>query len=248
MAEAESYEEWRAAAIAHDQASGVEEWVDSDESKHFDYASIRRRMERLRRLRRKKDYNRLLYALNEGIHGNIDGMGRRALYGKAMFGTKRLIMDFVDEVVKALEVIASDEAADIPYAERLDFFHRARHCYGCSAFVMSGAGSLLFFHVGAVKAMWSEDVLPSILSGSSGGAIVGSLVGTRNSDELEQLFDPENLVEEVEKRAGLRGYLNMFKPEVASVDEVNEALERLVPDLTFQEAFERSGRDRKSVV
>ena len=112
MDAAESYEEWRAAAIAHDQATGVEEWVDSDESKHFDHASIRRRLERLRRLRRKGDHNRLLFALNEGIHGNIDGMGRRALYGKAMFGTKRLIMDFVDEVVKSLEVIASDEASD----------------------------------------------------------------------------------------------------------------------------------------
>ena len=239
---ARSYEEWRAVAIAHDHASGVEEWVDSDESKHFDYVSIRRRLERLRRLRRKGDHTRLLYALNEGIHGNIDGMGRRALYGKAKFGTKRLIMDFVDEVVKALEVIASDEASDIPYADRLDFFHRARHCYGCSAFVMSGAGSLLFFHVGAVKAMWSEGVLPSIPSGSSGGAIVGSLVCTRNGDELEQLFDPENLVDEVERRGGLRGYLNTLRPEVASVKEVNEALKRLLPDLTFQEAYERSGR------
>ena len=107
---------------------------------------------------------------------------------------------------------------------------------------MSGAGSLLFFHVGAVKAMWSEDVLPGILSGSSGGAIVGSLVCTRNGDELEQLFDPENLVEEVERRSGLRGYLNTLRPEVASIDEVNDALERLLPDLTFQDAFERSGR------
>ena len=242
MDEAESYEEWRSAAIAHDKASGVEDWVESDESKHFDYASIRRRLERLRRLRRKGDHTRLLFALNEGIHGNIDGMGRRALYGKAKFGTKRLIMEFVDEVVRALEVIASDEASDIPFEDRLDFFHRARHCYGCSAFVMSGAGSLLFFHIGAVKAMWSESVLPAILSGSSGGAIVGSLVGTRNGDELGHLFDPQNLVDEVERQSGLRGYLNMFRPEVASLDEVNEALERLLPDLTFQEAFERSGR------
>ena len=242
MAEAESYEEWREAAIEHDEASGVDEWVESDESKHFDHASIRRRLERLRRLRESGDHAGLLFALNEGIHGNIDGMGRRALYGKAKFGTKRLIMEFVDEVVNVLELLASDEADDIPFDERLDFFHRARHCYGCSAFVMSGAGSMLFFHIGAVKAMWQEAVLPDILSGSSGGAIVGSLVATHADDELETLFEPGNLVHHVGSNRGLLRYLDMFRPEIASVEEVNEALERLLPDLTFQEAFECSGR------
>ena len=97
MDEASSYAEWREAAIAHDKASGVHEWVESDESKHFDYVSIRRRLERLRKLRAAGDHERLLYALNEGIHGNIDGIGRRALYGKAKFGTKRLIMEYVDD-------------------------------------------------------------------------------------------------------------------------------------------------------
>ena len=40
MDAAQSYEEWKAAAIAHDKASGVKGWVTSDESKHFDFASI----------------------------------------------------------------------------------------------------------------------------------------------------------------------------------------------------------------
>ena len=242
MDEARSYPEWREAAIAHDKASGVHEWVESDESKYFDYVSIRRRLERLRKLRAAGDHERLLYALNEGIHGNIDGIGRRALYGKAKFGTKRLITEYVDEVVSTLDLLASDAANDIPFDERLDFFRRAQHCFGCSAFVMSGAGSLLFFHIGAVKAMWLEGILPDVLSGSSGGAIVGSLVGTHESGAIEQLFEPGNLVHEIERDTGLWRYFDMFRPEVASIDEVYEAIERLLPDLTFQEAFERTGR------
>lgn len=242
MDAANSYDEWRAAAIAHDKASGVHKWVESDESKHFDYASIRRRLERLRRLRRSKDYPRLLFALNEGIHGNIDGMGSRALYGKAKFGTKRLIMEYVNEVAGALELLASDAANDIPFDERLDFFRRAQHCYGASAFMMSGAGSLLFFHIGAVKAMWLEGILPNVLSGSSGGAIVGSLVGTHSDEDLERMFEPENLVQEIVKDKGLLRHLEVIRPEVASVDEVREALHRLIPDLTFQEAYKITGR------
>jgi len=242
MAAAESYDEWRAAAIAHDKKSGVVRWKTSDESKHFDYVSIRRRLKRLRRLRAAEDNAGVLFALNEGIHGNIDGMGRRALYGKAKFGTKKLIVDYVNEVVSALEMLASDEADDIPFDERLDFFRRAQHCYGRTAFMMSGAGSLLFFHVGVVKAMWLEGILPNILSGSSGGAIVGGIVGTQSDHGLEDIFDPENLVHEIERDQGLLRHLEVFKPEVASVEDVRVVLERLLPDLTFQEALAKTGR------
>ena len=242
MAAAESYEEWQAAAIAHDKQSGVARWKSSDESKHFDYKSIRRRLRRLRRLRAAGNNAGVLFALNEGIHGNIDGMGRRVLYGKSKFGTKQLIVSYVDEVVSALEMLASDQADDIPLEERLDFFRRAQHCYGCTAFMMSGAGSLLFFHIGVTKAMWLQGVLPDILSGSSGGAIVGGLVSTQSDETLENMFEPENLVHEIERDEGLLRHLDVFKPEVASQDDVREVLVRLIPDLTFQEAYEKTGR------
>jgi len=87
MEAATCYEEWKEAAIAYDKASGLVKWKDTDVSKHFDYASIRRRLQKLRRLRRKRDCAGILFALNEGIHGNIDGMGHGRLYNKARFGT-----------------------------------------------------------------------------------------------------------------------------------------------------------------
>ena len=242
MAAAESYSEWTAAAKAHDKASGVRQWVTSDESKHFDYASIRRRLRRLRRLKKNKDYAGILFALNEGLHGNIDGMGSSALYGKAKFSTKKLIVDYVNEVADALDLLASEAAEDIPFEERLDFFRRAQHCYGCSALVMSGAGSLLYFHIGVVKALWLEGVLPDILSGSSGGAIVGSLVSTHSDKYIETMLEPENLVSEIERDQGLFERFEAFRPEVASVEDVQEALHRLIPNVTFQEAFESTGR------
>jgi len=242
MSAAGSYDEWKTAAIAHDKKSGVGRWVTSDESKHFDYTSIRRRLRRLRRLKAKQDYAGVLFALNEGLHGNIDGMGSSALYGKAKFSTKKLIVDYVDEVVDALDLLASDDAADLPVDERLDFFRRAQHCYGCSALVMSGAGSLLYFHIGVVKALWLEGVLPDILSGSSGGAIVGSVVSTHSDEFIETILEPENLVQEIESDSGLFSRFEAFKPEIAKAEDVQEALNRLIPDITFQEAFESTGR------
>jgi NTE family protein len=242
MDNATSYGEWKEAAIAHDKASGVATWKNSDESKHFDHVSIRRRLRRLRRLRSKGDIAGVLFALNEGVHGNIDGMGHARLHGKAKFGTKKLIVDYVNEVAAALKLLASSEADEIPFNQRLDFFRRAQHCNGCSALMMSGAGSLLFFHVGVVKTLWQHGLLPGVLSGSSGGAIVGSLVSTNADKDLGNIFEAANLVHEIERDQGLLRHLSALKPTVATAKDVRDVLDRLIPDLTFLEAFELTGR------
>ena len=69
MAAAETYEEWREAARAYDERSGLQRWKRKDQSPDFDYVSIRHRLDRLRSLRARHDYPGLLFTLNEGIHG-----------------------------------------------------------------------------------------------------------------------------------------------------------------------------------
>jgi NTE family protein len=93
-----------------------------------------------------------------------------------------------------------------------------------------------------LKALWSQGLLPGILSGSSGGAFVGSVLATHTDDELESIFDPEYLVHEIEEAKGLFGTLDKLRPRILEADEIREIAERLVPDMTFQESYERSGR------
>jgi len=242
MEAATTYEEWLEAANGYDNASGLVKWRESDFSKHFDYTSIRRRLEKLQKLRARGDCTGVLYALNEGVHGNIDGMGRGRLYNKAKGGTKHLIIDYVDEVVAALDLIAGKCGRAIPRADRIDFFRRAQHCYGRSALMMSGAGSLLFFHIGVVKTLWEHGLLPDILSGSSGGAVVGGIVSTHREKEIARIFEPENLVFEIKRDESIFRRLTAFAAEVADVKDVRAAIDRQIPDITFLEALERSGR------
>ena len=75
VAQAESYEEWLALAEAYDRETGADEWRRNDGSRQYDHASISKRLKRLRTLRKKGDDHGLLFALNEGIHGNMAGMG-----------------------------------------------------------------------------------------------------------------------------------------------------------------------------
>lgn len=157
-------------------------------------------------------------------------MGAERLYQKARFGTKKLIEAYVAEVVAALDKIAASRS--IPREEKRDFFRRAQHCYGRSALLLSGSGSFLFFHVGVVKALWEQGVLPNILAGSSGGSIVAAIVCTRKDADVGPFLDSKRLANPARD------------PEMKRLapDEVRDRLAELIPDLTFQEAYEISGR------
>ncbi len=242
MQAAASYEEWKQLAREHDKASGTDKWQAVDQSKHFDFASIRSRLDHLRRLRKMGDNSALLFTLNEGIHGNLGGMGSSALYGKTRFGTKDLIREYVEEVAASLEHLASPAVADIAFEQKLDFFRRASHCYGRSAFMMSGSGTLLFFHLGVVKALWEERLLPDIISGSSGGAFVGAVACASTDDELSEFFDPENMPGRRLSSGVLDAISSFVSPELVTAGEVWTMLEKFLPDYTFQEAAERTGR------
>jgi NTE family protein len=242
LAQAESYAEWRSVARDLDRKLGHERWRSIDQSSQYDYVSIRLRLDQLRSLRARHDYRGLLFTLNEGIHGNMGGMGKSSLYERALFGTKQLIVDYVEEICDALALLASPDIDEISLEEKVEFFRRARHCYGRSALLMSGSGTLLYFHLGVVKALSEHDLLPLILSGASGGSVVGAVVCSHTREELETVFDAEFLAEQMSlSRAPGPAFFGL-RPRLLQLDEVVEMIDRMVPDLTFQEAYERSGR------
>ncbi len=239
---AESYDEWLTLAKEHDAASGMKRWREVDQTKLYDYASIRRRLDRLRSLRARHDDVGLLFTLNEGIHGNMGGMGSSKLYEQAKVGTKKLIEDYVDEIVDALNHIAEVDDDVISLSEKLDFFYRANHCYGRSALMLSGGGILGFYHLGVVKSLMEKNLLPRVISGSSAGSMIAGVIGTHTDEELQKFYDPKHVHFEARKEATVLDRMFFGKNPSMDVHDVQSIVERLVPDMTFQEAYEKTGR------
>ncbi len=242
MAEAENYDDWASLAAEHDEATGMDRWKSRDHTRLYDYDAIRERLDRLRALRVRGDDVGLLYALNEGIHGNMGGMGSAKLQGRAMLGTKKLIESYVDEIVDALEYIADLESDEISEAEKIDFFYRANHCYGRTALMLSGGGTLGMYHLGVVKALYEKGLLPRVISGASAGSVVAGTIGTRTDEELEVFFDIESLTSETHEDAHIMQSMLGDSSSTIEVGSIREIVEHLIPDLTFQQAFEKTGR------
>ena len=199
LKKAVSYEEWVAAAHVYDESNGLYRWRRKDTTGQYDHVSIRIRLDRLQSLKARHDIKGLLYTLNQGIHGNMGGMGKPGLYGYALSGTKCLVENYIEEIVDTLDLLENDTSGDIDDEERFNFFRRASHCFGRSAFMMSGSGSLLSFHIGVIRALAAANLLPTILSGSSGGALVGSIVATHRDEELSELLQPEYFSDHIPK-------------------------------------------------
>ena len=118
LEQAESFEQWLELAAEHDAQSGADVWRETDASRLYDNASIALRLKRLQRLRKRGDDRGLLFALNEGIHGNMAGMGQSRLYDTALCGTKHLIEDYIEAICDSLDYLSPRVFPGISWAER----------------------------------------------------------------------------------------------------------------------------------
>lgn len=237
---AKNYSQWQQSAAELDRLKKLDRWREKNKTRLYDFVSIDRRLSRLRALRQSGNYRGLMHALNEGIHGNMDGIGNARLYTKAKSGTKVLVDEYIREVSDALAFLADQPTPDIDHEEKIDFFQRAAHCFGRSALLLSGAGTLLYFHFGVLKALAEQDLLPNIISGSSGGAAVAAFAGTRSREQFLHDINLPQLAY-VERDKSELSWRERVVGKTVSQSSGLEKLDELIPDLTFQEAYELSG-------
>ena len=73
-------------------------------------------------------------------------------------------------------------------AERAAFLAAARLSLGKPALLLSGGGILSVYHFGLVRALLDLGMLPQLISGTSGGAVVAAAVATRTDEELRHVL------------------------------------------------------------
>jgi hypothetical protein len=133
----------------------------------------------------------LQQALRSSVQKNIGGIMNEALYSTSNCGTKKLIEEFVDEVVLSLQVVERDPAGVLSSRDKLAFFEQLKSSYGFTALCLSGGGGLGQYHIGVVRALLDEQMMPHILSGASCGSLIAAHVCCRSDDELKQTLNAE---------------------------------------------------------
>ncbi|KAI0847793.1 patatin-like phospholipase domain-containing protein [Daldinia vernicosa] len=269
MRAASSYQEWVKAAKELDAFLGNEQWKEKDEFAYYDSKTVRRVWEQLRRhriaaeaqeakLARAPGYEKgdvsgksehrknieELKALTEAcVKNNFVGVENPRLYSQTYYGTKNLVQNFVDEVEKSTRFLVHTK--QLSFEEKRAVFKRMHANYGRTALCLSGGASFAYYHFGVVKALLDADLLPDVITGTSGGALVASLVATRTNDELKQLLVPALSYKIKACSEPISTWFPRWWKTGARFDSVEWARQSSWwsrGSTTFREAYQRTGR------
>ncbi len=238
----ESYEEWKSFALKLDEESGAQEWKYDNSSPYFDAEIISHRLNLLKRYRQQQRTADLIYILREGFSYDVANIGHPMLFNQTYFGTKKLIDDYIEEVSHALIYIASEKCENLSLVDKLKFLENCRKVYGQPALMFSGGATLGLFHSGVCKALLEQDLMPKVLSGSSAGAIMTAMLGVAEPSEISNLLLGEHFYSEAFHFRQIKELLK-GNGGFADVKYLKKFLIENLGDVTFAEAFEKSGLD-----
>ncbi|OWB78833.1 hypothetical protein B5S32_g3037 [[Candida] boidinii] len=185
---ATSYEEWISHAKNLDKHLGFDKWKKEDRFFCYDWRTLRKLVKRLRHLRETNNDEELSVVLQNCCKSNFAGTENPLLYSQCYYGTKELINKYNNEVVKSLNHIINSKSLNL--SEKKSLFKIISKNYGKTSLCLSGGATFAFYHYGVAKALLDNDLMPNIISGTSGGGLVASLLCTRTNEELKKLINP----------------------------------------------------------
>ncbi|KAG9240981.1 acyl transferase/acyl hydrolase/lysophospholipase [Calycina marina] len=261
-----NYGDWVEAAKELDTFLGNDKWKTDSEYAYYDSKTVKRVLDQIKKCRRKiEEENRNgvrnpAVVINGSGHGsrsvedlkalveacvknNFVGVENSRLYSQTYFGTKTLVQEFVDEVEKGIRLLADTKQID--GQEKRELFKRMHTNFGRTALCLSGGASFAYYHFGVAKALLDANLLPDVITGTSGGALVAALVATRTDDELKALLVPALAARITACEDSFTTWIPRWWKTGARFDSVEWARKSswfTRGSMTFREAYERTGR------
>ncbi|KAF9571910.1 hypothetical protein EC968_010563 [Mortierella alpina] len=245
---ATNYEQWAEAAVVLDRLQGKDKWKNDPRSPHYDYEMLEERLSQLASARESGDLGMMIFLLRTSLSRNLGNVGRPQLYAETIIGTKRLIEDYNAEVIRQLNIICDTESDDFSMAAKLEFFTHTRQAFGRTALLLSGGATMGLIHIGVVKTLHENQLLPRIISGSSCGSIIAAILCTRIDEDIPSMLQFEKfnftVFHTLEEQGDVLARLIHFLKNGALFDAqvLKTALKDNIGDVTFQEAYNRTRR------
>ncbi|MGJ8669980.1 MAG: DUF3336 domain-containing protein [Oceanococcus sp.] len=240
MSEASSYVEWQQAAADADQISGADDWRSDERSLLIDAVQMRAHIKQFSQAIKAGDAEVLRSAVYDSLYRHMGDIANPQLYAYARAGTKDIVDDYLSAVERALRYLAETPFSTLTEPQKRAAFQQAAFNLGRPALLLSGGASMGFIHLGVAKALFEQDVLPNVISGSSLGSLVAAGLGARTPQELSQLLGHTDEI----YRFGIQ-FLSphgMFtRGAVLDNHQLLRCAARNIGDFTFAEAHARSG-------
>ena len=192
-----TYDDWRAAARELDRHLGNEKWKETDDYAYYDFMTLTKAREQMKAAREteqpkslmsKEATGRLRAIVEACVKNNFVGVENPRLYSETYYGTKNIAQSFVDELCSSLAYLI--HSSSLSKSEKYSLAKHLHTNFGRTALCLSGGASFAWYHYGVVRALLDASLLPDVVTGTSGGALVAALIATRTDEELRELLVP----------------------------------------------------------
>lgn len=252
---ATTYQKWYSVSAQLDELTGSNLWKLNPESTEYDYNLVYQQLTEMRNARKAKDYKLLLFLVRTKWSRNVGNMGDLDLYRHSHVGTKRLIEEYIEECQQSLHYLVHDLDVNLEDRYLLGMLIQTRKNIGRTALVLSGGLTFGVAHIGVLIALLENNLLPRVISGSSAGSIIASILCTHTNEETYDLlkgiltrefnfFGPPlangaegKLKALLERLSHLLKYGTVF-----DISGIRDTVYNFVGDLTFREAYNRTGK------
>ncbi|CAI8491987.1 hypothetical protein CAS74_001456 [Pichia kudriavzevii] len=250
-----SWSEFSKTAFDLDNYFNNDIWKNNLVSSKYDYVLIQERLHDLRNARLSNNFQHMLSLLRAGMLRNLGGISNKSLYNRTYIGTKSLIEQYNKEVTNCLESLDKDPFIDNQL--KLDFYHDAKTTLGATALCLHGGSLFGMGHIGVVKSLLDQNLLPNVLVGSGVGSVVGALVGCLEKEELVEILvnlknvmqeegyglKPKNCNDPIEStQIGLKWIENIKKGVTKEMKLFIDFVLSKVGGMTFKQAHEKTGK------
>lgn len=134
-----------------------------------------------------------------GLHRNLGNIAAPALYAHCFGRTKFVIEEFSNKMVTLLHLILQlphqphpgchDAAQYMPADMKMDLIVASRRTLGCSSLLLEGGAMFGLCHLGVVKTLFYQNLLPRIITGVETGALMAALIAVTSPHDLPELLD-----------------------------------------------------------
>lgn len=189
-----TYDEWLGIATALDIAQDKEVWkkrsVDEDEP--CDYKTLAENILSLDQARSSGDADQCAYVLQSCVKRNQLGMDSPSLHLECKTGSKEIIKLYRRKVLACITCVThsatstsvSSKERQLERVKKIEMLKKLKKSLGTTGLCLSGGGALAMYHLGTIKALLEANLLPNVISGSSGGAIGAAMLACQTNEEL----------------------------------------------------------------
>ncbi len=230
------------------QAKNFEQWqnigrqaspLDATASKELHYAEglLSEHTTRMAQLIKQQNWQALSDFLDESLHQTVGELGKPELHQSL----NRLVESYLERVTTGLKLLCDSQVPGLSREEKQQRFAQAEHNFGRPALMLSGGGTFGIYHLGVIRVLLEQGLLPEVISGSSMGSIVAGLMAIHTDEELKSLLaSPEQshyqplkhlpLGEMIRQRCGL------------DQEQLQACIDSNIGQYTFAEAYKQTGR------